>query len=634
MTIRKTAFPELLIFFVVFNFAPNVSSAQTVVFEPREIQTAFKNPYMGWVIYDWNGKSPGVSVSGDTPLSSTVLAYNFTWADLEPSQGAYNWALIDNLISYWEARGKTVNIEIHVADPTVKPNFRIPYWVYGLDQANHGRWISSYYGATVNPAWTGSAHIYEPYYWDQTFIDKFGSFVNALAARYKATPTWQKNLTGINIATYGFWGEWHSDISWPSTDVKTATLKKLGDQYINAFASLNPHPELRMNVVGSTLGASQSIDNNDPNAVAHILSRGASPYRRNVGLPESYYFPSDEKNTVLSYVPSRPFSGEFGTWDGKIYDFPSHYCAAGRYSCPTSELNGQAFSIGTLKNAITQALEWKATYLGPYTDKKSIDSDPLSTTMITDNGANISLAQYYAKYAGYRLAPLRFEYPEKVDPGKSFAVSSNWYQRGNTKLYHSGYGLRAYLVSGAINIPLNIDTTSFKPDQFAFGPGGPYAVSSSFTIPTGTAPGKYNLRIAVVDAAGRPSMNLAIDGKDTTDVNAYGTYSIGDIQVGSSPASLTLKVCNSHGGTTCVTNGQSVTVPYNAFVGVSWSTTNIQNGTCSYRGPDGKILSSLGNQNPSPGWGGYMTVNRDITLTCLDLSGNPQTAVVHVNVQA
>ena len=102
------------------------------------------------------------------------------------------------------------------------------------------------------------------------------------------------------------------------------------------------------------------------------------------------------------------------------------------------------------------------------------------------------------------------------------------------------------------------------------------------------------------------------------------------------PPTLTLKVCNPIGSATCATNTGStpgsITVPYNARVGVSWSSTNIQNGTCSYTRPDGKTSTPLGNQNLFPGWGGYMTVNRDLTLTCRDLSGNSQSAVVSVTV--
>jgi len=99
------------------------------------------------------------------------------------------------------------------------------------------------------------------------------------------------------------------------------------------------------------------------------------------------------------------------------------------------------------------------------------------------------------------------------------------------------------------------------------------------------------------------------------------------------PATLTLKVCNPFGGSTCVTNDQSITVPYNTNIGVSWTSANIKNGTCSYTGPSGTTLTSLSNSNPAPGWGGYITVSRDIKLTCTDLGGNQKSAVVHVTVQ-
>ena len=74
-------------------------SRRKTIKQYKESQTAFGNPLMGYAPSAWYNE-----VSEDISL----LYMDITWAELEPKEGVYNWASIDeeNQISRWRKEGK------------------------------------------------------------------------------------------------------------------------------------------------------------------------------------------------------------------------------------------------------------------------------------------------------------------------------------------------------------------------------------------------------------------------------------------------------------------------------------------------------------------------------------------------
>ena len=74
-------------------------SRRKTIKQYKESQAAFGNPLMGYVPSAWYNE-----VSEDISL----LYMDITWAELEPEEGVYNWASIDeeNQISRWRKEGK------------------------------------------------------------------------------------------------------------------------------------------------------------------------------------------------------------------------------------------------------------------------------------------------------------------------------------------------------------------------------------------------------------------------------------------------------------------------------------------------------------------------------------------------
>ena len=119
----------------------------------------------------------------------------FFWDELEPAEGAYNWAQIDNFIAKSWDFGVAPSMGIHIMEGG---GSRVPEWVF--TQAGAGRFTCT---------WE------VPKYWDSILLEKLENFVQALAARYDNDP----RLAWIQIGT-GVYGE-----TQPSIDADDACVK-------------------------------------------------------------------------------------------------------------------------------------------------------------------------------------------------------------------------------------------------------------------------------------------------------------------------------------------------------------------------------------------------------------------------
>ncbi len=119
--------------------------------------------------------------SGDTStlvnnpsVHGCVLKY--AWSDLEPTQGQINFAKIDSDMAPWVAAGKEVILRISTSGwkgwSTPPNGSYTPAWVYKLG---------------VKSVTSGDGAI-KPQYWSSTFLNQYGSFLNALGARYDGNP--------------------------------------------------------------------------------------------------------------------------------------------------------------------------------------------------------------------------------------------------------------------------------------------------------------------------------------------------------------------------------------------------------------------------------------------------------------
>lgn len=125
----------------------------------------------------------------------------FDWATLNPSQGVYNWAPIDTVLTQVAARGHQLSFRVMT--------------MLGDD-----------FGGHLVPAWavTAGATIRangEPDYRTRAYQQHFGTFVDALAARYDG----DDRIAFIDISGYGLYNEWQVNTF---TDQSAADLEGNG----------------------------------------------------------------------------------------------------------------------------------------------------------------------------------------------------------------------------------------------------------------------------------------------------------------------------------------------------------------------------------------------------------------------
>jgi len=142
---------------------------------------------------------PGVYALSDQDASTSLavlanpnvdgLALRYSWNQLEPREGNFNWSPIDVQVAAARAHGKKVSLG-------VTAGIRTPAWVYAAG-ANQ---FSFVWDKPWGPPICSSQRI--PIPWDPVYLAKWDSFVRALGARYANNPTVvYVKITGVNATT-------------------------------------------------------------------------------------------------------------------------------------------------------------------------------------------------------------------------------------------------------------------------------------------------------------------------------------------------------------------------------------------------------------------------------------------------
>ncbi len=172
-------------------------SAATVVIAPPLSTNALINPGKGWVAY---GKTP--------PASPELLALagagyaRYAWADVEPREGEYRWAVIDDAIAAWSRQGRQFAFGVMCASTHSAKDrpFVTPEWVFGAGAKSISIELTPKEPTTGTPG-----HKIAPVFDDPIFLKKLRAFIAALGARYDGNPA----IAFIDVRSYGNWGEGH-----------------------------------------------------------------------------------------------------------------------------------------------------------------------------------------------------------------------------------------------------------------------------------------------------------------------------------------------------------------------------------------------------------------------------------------
>lgn len=195
-------------------------SRRKTIKQYKESQAAFGNSLMGYAPSAWYNE-----VSEDISL----LYMDITWAELEPEEGVYNWASIDeeNQISRWRKEGKHLVFRFVCDIPGEEAHMDIPEWLYEKS-GKAGKWYDGEYGKG-----------FAPDYNNPTIISCHEQAVKALGEHFGQDGL----ISYVELGSLGHWGEWHVNYS---EGIQRIPREAVRDKYILPWTEAFPDARILM----------------------------------------------------------------------------------------------------------------------------------------------------------------------------------------------------------------------------------------------------------------------------------------------------------------------------------------------------------------------------------------------------
>lgn len=130
------------------------------------------NPFQG--IFQFTGQA-NTKNAGNPAISGADLQWS--WAQIEPVEGQYDWTKVDRDIRAWISNGKSVILRFSAAGNK--------NWSGTVNGSYTPGWLFDRYGV---PRVTEIDGTIFPLYWNPTYLQKLADFVHTAAARYDTNP--------------------------------------------------------------------------------------------------------------------------------------------------------------------------------------------------------------------------------------------------------------------------------------------------------------------------------------------------------------------------------------------------------------------------------------------------------------
>ncbi len=463
---------------------------------PAEIADPLPNPYMGWGLWagrhsfgntekDFTVEQNTSGFGDDAPLFNWILI-DWDWSSLEPREGTFYWQDFDAIVSYWAARGKQFAVRLWVTDDAGwdgRPGADVlPGWLW-----EKGLKSREYVGH-------GKIKRREPDYADPTFenvyLPALRKLLKSFAERYDKPDSPVILLQVMGYGHWADWATWFSRYSFPSVRAKHEVLGKIMQAYIDTFRHVRlfefagPDWDVRDYPTLEEFMYSKALDVAVANRFAFIWT----------GFIDGLRSPYD-RLLMERYWRTHPIIAE-GNWNyDDMMDHKTH---------------------GTLDENLDVALNWHANFTHFYmlcdTYRRAVREQPAVIERGLRSGG-----------LGYRLAPVSLSCREELPAGRILVLWQKWVNRNVGRLYVR-HPLKLYLTDEKGNEKYSAVYGAF--DQTSWVKGDAYETVSTFQLKKDLEPGPYDLRIALVDQNGKPSIRLAIEGEDDQKRYKVGTIRI------------------------------------------------------------------------------------------------------------
>lgn len=267
----------------------------------------------------------GLAAWGENYRQDPYVAFAYVpvyWAELEPRQGEYDFAALEERCHFarWRADGVRLILRLVADTPTEERHMDIPQWLYdAMDGA--GTWYDGDYGQGFSPD-----------YENQVFRQAHRALIAALGQRYADDP----QVAFLELGSLGHWGEWHVDTG---AGIAPFPTQAVTDSYVQDYlAVFSPHRLLLRRPY--TIGR----------------DRGLGLYNDSFGLPDSHA-------EWLSWIAEGYRSDQNGEWLPAMPDFWRTAPSGGEFS-PQQE-DSWYFSADQFSATLALLEQSHTTFLGP-----------------------------------------------------------------------------------------------------------------------------------------------------------------------------------------------------------------------------------------------------------------------------
>jgi hypothetical protein len=310
--------------------------------------------------------------------------------------------------------------------------------------------------------------IWSPDSGDPLYIQKWSALVTEFGKRYDGHPY----LDTVDISTVGYWGE-----GWGPYLPSRETQKALIDVYFDVFKRtrlLMNFDVIDMLAYGTQRGAGWRLD---------CWGDMGRPGRTFIHMLDAY-----PQGVVLA--------GAQDVWKRSPVSLETCGTPGSWRQNPNYDLD----------YVLEQALRWHASTIN------------VKSTAIPEDWKN--RFKVFQKKIGYRFILRRLEYPETVTAGRMMPINTWWFNAGVSPVYYDyTLAFQIHSTDGSALLPTTVDVKQWLPGDAVF--------DSSLYVPDNLKPGKYRLRVALLQPRTQePAIRLAIQGRQPD-----GWYDLGEVQV-------------------------------------------------------------------------------------------------------
>jgi len=434
---------------------PPIPDASGVTVTPVEIDDILFNPGMGFADFSFAwGASP---LPENVHPRSTVAYFRWSWSELEPREGQYNFAMVDEVIAKAGKQGETLAFRIIggcYADINFTcPGDLVPQWL-------RDKGVGMVAAQIFQPGDGGFPDHNHP-----EFLKHHEELIKAFGERYASRP----EIDHIDIGTAGCWGEWNTACCGGNESTCTnyfptqANQTRIIDWYFQYF----PSTPLVIPVGGP---------------VEYAAGKGGG-WRGDCFGDYGMFGPEwNHMENLYPQAVSKPVVGK--AWEKAPVQF--EVCGV------MQSWFDAGFDIDLI---LQKGLEW---HMSVFNAK----SNPVPEAWWPQ-------VRQWLKKIGYRHVLKDLTHPREVSPGGALSLKSRWENKGVAPMYHPwplGYQLRDSAGKKAAGWVSAAKTTGWLP--------GTHQVDDQVKIPDKLAAGSYTLEVALLkEDQSAPRVDLAIAGR-------------------------------------------------------------------------------------------------------------------------